>query len=50
MTWIIIEIFNEDKTTARIIQDQHGAVLYNTEEEATVEAEQYAEAYVVQLN
>lgn len=49
MSWIIIEIFNEDKRKSRIIQDQHGAVLFNTEEQALAVAEQYAEAYIVLL-
>jgi hypothetical protein len=49
MSWIIIEIFDEDKRKSRIIQDQHGTVLFNTEEEALAFAQQYDEAYVVQL-
>jgi hypothetical protein len=49
MSWIIIEIFNEDKRKSRIIQDQHGAVLFNTEKEALAVAEQYDEAYIVLL-
>lgn len=49
MSWIIIEIFNEDKRKSRMIQDQHGTVLFNTEEEALAFAEQCNEAYVVLL-
>jgi hypothetical protein len=50
MNWIIIEIFNEDKTTAKVVCNKDGALVFNTEEEAMLEAEQYVEAYVVQLN
>lgn len=49
MSWIIIEIFNEDIRKSRIIQDQHGTVVFNTEEQALAFAQQYDEAYIVLL-
>ena len=49
MSWIIIEIFNEDIRKSRIIQYQHGTVVFNTEEQALAFAQQYDEAYIVLL-
>lgn len=47
MNWIVLQVFNEDITTTRLISDNTGTKVYTTEEEALAVAEQFDQAYVV---